>query len=137
MDNQTGELSELATLVTTRIQDISHKKNQKEIAQEVGFPSSNVISIIKSGATKLSLDRVPKMAKALELDLAVLMLPALRQFFTPEVISAIRDTFISAETETEREVLSLARNYMRKGDSLTHETRERLKEVFSQNKPSK
>jgi len=40
-------------------------KTQREIAMEAGFPSQNIISMIKSGDTKVPLSRVPALAKSL------------------------------------------------------------------------
>ena len=129
-------LSEVAALITTRLQDISARKSQKDVADEVGFPSKNVISIIKRGSTKLPLDRVEAMAKALDLDLVVMMMPALRQYYSEDVIGALRDTFSSAESETERHILAIARASMDVTQPLSFETRERLKEVFAANRPA-
>lgn len=131
--------SELAQLVTTRLEEIGGRKNQRDVSEEVGFPTANMISLIKSGATKLALDRVEKMAKALEIDLSVLMLPALRQFYSTETIAAIRDAFAptEAETKTEREILAIARNNMDVSAGLSFETRQRLKEVFAENTPKR
>lgn len=129
-------LSEVAALIATRLQDIASRKSQKDVADEVGFPSKNVISIIKRGATKLPLDRVEAMAKALDLDMAVVMMPALRQYYSEDVIAALRDTFASAETETERQILAIARECMNVSQPLFYETRQRLKEIFAANKPA-
>lgn len=136
MNANTRENLTLAQLIAARIEDLSPRKSQREIAEEVGFPSRNVISIIKSGATKLSLDRVEAMAKALELDLATVMIPALEQYYNQDTISAIRDVFSSAESKAEKELLALARIYLKNPQSLSFETRETLKQIFQQNKPS-
>lgn len=40
------------------------------MAREAGFENSNMITLFKQAATKLALDRVPSMAKALEVDTA-------------------------------------------------------------------
>lgn len=106
---QDGRLSELARLVTARLKDISFRKNQKEVADEVEFPNRNMLSLIKSEQSKLSLDRVPLMATALEMELETIMLPALRQYYSEEVINALRETFGSTETQTEHEILVIAR----------------------------
>jgi transcriptional regulator with XRE-family HTH domain len=130
-----GGSEELAAILNARLEEIGSYKSQKDVADEVGFPSANILSIIKRGATKLSLDRVEAMATALGLDLEVIMLPALRQYYTPEVIDALRKTFSSAETKTEREIISIARAHMDTKKNLSYETRQKLKEVFSDNKP--
>jgi transcriptional regulator with XRE-family HTH domain len=134
--NGGSDVSELATLISTRLQDISNRKSQGEVADEVGFNSKNVLSIIKRGSTKLSLDRVDAMAKALELDLRTLMLPALRQYFSEDVINALRETFAAEDTKTEREIITIARNYMDTKEPLSYETREQLKVIFESNKPA-
>jgi predicted XRE-type DNA-binding protein len=135
MDSNKIELSEMAQLLTTRLQDIASRKSQKEVAEEVGFVTPNVLSIMKKGATKLAIDRVPAMAKALDLELITVMLPALRQYFTEETIDAIRDAFTSAETDTERLILAIARKNMDTRQGLSHETREQLKSIFKTNTP--
>lgn len=43
-------------------------KSQTEIASEVGFDKPNVITMIKQGKTKVPLNKIGKMAKALEVD---------------------------------------------------------------------
>jgi transcriptional regulator with XRE-family HTH domain len=134
--NGGSDVSELATLISTRLQDISNRKSQGEVSDEVGFNSKNVLSIIKRGSTKLSLDRVDAMAKALELDLRTLMLPALRQYFSEDVINALRETFAAEDTKTEREIITIARNYMDTKEPLSYETREQLKVIFESNKPA-
>lgn len=42
------------------------QKTHAQIAQEVGFKTPNIISLIKTGRTKLPLERVPAMARALD-----------------------------------------------------------------------
>lgn len=136
MSKQEGNgRSELAALIDTRLNDIASHKMQRDVAMEVGFPSLNVMSAIKRGATKLSLDRVEAMARALELDLPVLMIPALRQYFTDDVIEAIRNTFNSTETKTERDILEIAQKNMDVNEPLSKISRDRLKEVFASNRP--
>ena len=71
--------SRLADFVTTRVLELRTRKTQAEIAAEAGFTNPNVISMLKSGATKLALDRVPSLARALECDPAYLLLLALEQ----------------------------------------------------------
>jgi hypothetical protein len=70
--------TDLAKYVAKRVLEL-RPKNQSEIAAEAGFPNANFVSMIKSGASKLALDRVPSLAKALECDPAFLMRLALEQ----------------------------------------------------------
>ena len=66
----------LAKFVDIRLLELKHKKTQAEIAEEAGFVNPNMVTMIKQGATKLPIDRVPALAKALEVD------PALRNVST-------------------------------------------------------
>ena len=56
----------------TRLLELKHKKTQAEIAKEAGFINPNMVAMIKQGATKLPIDRVPALAKALDSDPALL-----------------------------------------------------------------
>lgn len=71
--------SRLADFVTTRVLELRSRKTQAAIAAEAGFTNPNVMSMLKSGATKLPLDRVPSLARALDCDPAYLLLLALEQ----------------------------------------------------------
>jgi hypothetical protein len=43
-------------------------KSQKTIAKECGYPNSNIVTMFKQGTTKLPLDKVQTMARALDAD---------------------------------------------------------------------
>ena len=70
--------SELAHFVSKRILEL-RPKSQTEIAAEAGFPNANFLSMVKTGVSKLAIDRVPALAQALESDPAYLMRLALEQ----------------------------------------------------------
>ncbi len=61
-----GAHSKVAVFLTNAID--ASPKSQAEIAEEAGFPKSNIISMIKMGLTKLPVVRVPAMAKAIDVD---------------------------------------------------------------------
>ena len=69
----------LAKFIERRVLELKSKKSQLQIASEAGFPNPNMVTMIKTGATKLALDRVPSMARALECDPAFLLRLALEQ----------------------------------------------------------
>ncbi len=64
--------TDLAALVTKRTLQL-RPKSQIDIAGEAGFVNANVLSMLKSGATKLPLDRIPAIANALECDPSYLL----------------------------------------------------------------
>jgi transcriptional regulator with XRE-family HTH domain len=69
----------LAKFLENRLLELKHKKTQAEIAAEAGFVSPNMVTMIKQGANKLPIDRVPALAKALDVDPALLLRLALEQ----------------------------------------------------------
>jgi transcriptional regulator with XRE-family HTH domain len=72
--------SRLIPYLERRILELRASKSQAEIATQAGFASTNMISLIKSGSTRLPLDRVPALAVALEVDPARLLQLALEQW---------------------------------------------------------
>ncbi len=63
-------------------------RTQKEIAEDAGFPKPNVISMMKLGATKVPIDRIPALAEALGADADEFLEIALREYH-PEVFAVI------------------------------------------------
>ena len=59
----------------------SSDKNQRELADLVGYNNPNMIAQLKVGRVKLALDRVPAMAAALKINQLDLFKIALTQFY--------------------------------------------------------
>ena len=104
------EDTKLAKYVSQRILQLRPKKSQLQIASEAGFPSPNMITMIKQGASKLALDRVPSMARALEADPAYLMRLALEQAVSEESAAAIVETFGTPVSQNELGWLQVIRD---------------------------
>jgi hypothetical protein len=92
--------SALCKFLTKRINALASIKTQREIASEVGYDRPNVISMIKSGETKLPLDKVPALAKALQVDPKHLFRLALDQQH-PEAARIAHELFGNVVTENE------------------------------------
>ena len=60
--------TELARFLDKRISQLRGRRSQKEIATLAGFPNANMMSMLKSGANKVPIDRVVPLAEALETD---------------------------------------------------------------------
>lgn len=90
-----------ARYIADRVRDLAHRKTQSEIAAEAGFVNANFMSLLKSGKNKLPLDRVPSLARALEVDPAYLMRMALDQAVGATAAKAIIDIFGTPATENE------------------------------------
>ena len=73
------ENTRLAKFLETRVLELKHKKTQAAIAEEAGFVNQNMITMLKQGASKLPIDRVPALAAALYCDPALLLRLALEQ----------------------------------------------------------
>jgi len=114
-----------------RLRDLSHRKTQTEIAAEAGFVNANMLSILKSGKSKLPLDRIPSLARALECDPALLMRLALDQAVGATAAKAIIEIFGSPVTEHEHGWLEEIRDVSDNSDPrLTARSRAALRGIF-------
>ncbi|UVK40991.1 XRE family transcriptional regulator [Mesorhizobium sp. AR10] len=93
--------NEIAKFIDRRIDQLKGRKSQKDVAVEAGFINTNILSMIKTGATKVPFDRVPGLAKALECDPARLFLLALEQYFESSALVAIKQIFGTVVSENE------------------------------------
>lgn len=121
----------LARFLTKRVLELKHRKTQAQIADQAGFSSVNMMSMLKSGASKLPLDRVPSLASALECDPALLFRMALEQLDSPTTASAIDRIFGAVVTENERDWLEALRQASDHSDPrLTTRARNSLNAIF-------
>lgn len=88
--------------INARINEIIHRKTQQEMAREAGFKNSSMITLLKQGSTKLAIDRVPGMAKALEVDPASMMRLTLEQSVGITAAAALIECFGSPVTVNEQ-----------------------------------
>jgi transcriptional regulator with XRE-family HTH domain len=68
----------------------STDKTQKEIAQECGFEHPNVISMFKTGMTKLPINRISALANAIDAD-PVYLLRLVMLEYMPDTWGAVED----------------------------------------------
>mgnify|MGYP006269819397 FL=1 len=83
-------------------------KTQREIAREVGYPKPNVVSMMKTGDTKLPLDKIPLFAEALDIDAAMLLRLALAEYH-PEAYRVIVDAIGKPLSANERAMVEVYR----------------------------
>ena len=120
-----------AKLIADRVRDLSHRKTQAEIASEAGFANANMMTFLKNGRNKVPLDRVPSLAKALEVDPAYLMRLALDQAVGSTAAKAITEIFGTPTTENERGWLTELRDASDNNDPrLAARSRVALRGVF-------
>lgn len=126
------ERSRLAKFVDARLQEVSDRKHQRDIAREVGYASPNMISMIKQGHSKVALDRVIPLAKALECDPKVLMGLALEQFYPRVFVEKLIAVFSAPFTEKELSVIDAIREAGIGGDArITDEKRKEIIKILA------
>ncbi len=120
----------LARFLQKRILELK-PKTQGEIAFEAGFVNANVLAMIKSGATKLPVDRVPALAKALACDPAWLLRLALEQEPGDTTAAALMEIMGATVTRNEIAWLTEIRDASGNSDpSLTSRARSALRAIF-------
>ena len=122
----------LAAYLTKRILELRPRKSQQEIATEAGFINVNMMSMLKSGKSKIPLDRVSALAKALEVDPRLLFKMAIEQSSyetTSKVIDEIFGTIVSRNEVIWLEALRDASDH--KDPALTTRSRTALRSIFN------
>ena len=105
-------------------------KNQRQIAAEIGYEKPNMISMFKRGEAKVPLDKIPALAKALNVDAAFLFKLAIQQYW-PEMGKAIAEIFGTILTKNETKMIELIRHVTKGSDpDLTHDLERKLKAAF-------
>lgn len=103
----------VAEFIAYRLAEID--KSQREVAEECGFETPNIITMFKKGQMKVPLDRVGPLAKALDADPAHLLRLAMQEYM-PETWLSIEEILHS--TILSANELELVRKYRQvTGDS--------------------
>ena len=84
--------SALARYLDKRIDELRGFKTQREIAAEIGYKRPNIVSMLKTGETKVPLDKLPAFARALEADPVHLFRLGMIDLW-PELAAVIDDIF--------------------------------------------
>lgn len=121
----------LSKFIERRVLELRPAKTQGDIARQAGFTRPNYFSMIKTGVTRLPLDRVPALAKALEVDPTRLFMLALEQRGGDTTESAIRAIFGTLVTENEVDWLEEIRSASGGSDPrLTTRARSAIRAIF-------
>lgn len=125
------ENSPAAVFVRRQTELLGHRKTQRKIAHEAGFVNPSLISMFKTGASKIPLDRVPGLARALEVDPAYLMQLALEQAVGRTAAVALLEIFGPPTTINERAWLEEIRDASGHADpKMTTRSRIALRAIF-------
>lgn len=128
--------TKMARFLERRIQELQDRKDpksQRQIAQEAGFNRPNIISMMKTGESKVPLDRVPALARALEVDMRHLFRLALEQHFRgAEISAAIAEVFGNVVSNNEMEWVEFIREISHNSDPVPTETmKKEVREALS------
>nr|WP_170446215.1 helix-turn-helix transcriptional regulator [Ruegeria arenilitoris] len=123
--------SRLAKFVERRVLELKPTKSQADIASQAGYTNANMITMIKQGSSKVALDRVPALAKALECDPAYLMRLSLEQAIGETAAASVVEIFGDPVTENERSWLKAVREASDNSDPrLTSRSQAAIKSIF-------
>lgn len=122
----------LVKFLNRRILELRPRKTQREIGSETGFIAVNMMSMVKAGSSRLPLDRVPALAKALETDAAHLFMLAIQQH-DPTLERVIKEIFGTVVTKNEVTWLEEIRDASDHADpTLTTKARKAIRGIFGQ-----
>ena len=96
----------VADFIADRLADC--EKTQKDIASDCGFETPNIITMFKNGSTKIPLNRIGPLAKAIGADPVHLLRLAMNEYF-PETWEAVES--IMQSTVLTANELALVRCY--------------------------
>ncbi len=131
MTKKPHEDTKLAKYVERRVLELKSRKSQLQIANEAGFANPNMVSMIKSGSSKLALDRVPSMARAVECDPGYLMRLALDQAVGDTSAQAIVEIFGTPITSNELGWIEAIREASEHSDPrITSRSKAAIKAIF-------
>lgn len=76
-------------------------KSQRQIATEIGYPNPNIMTMFKTGQTKIPIDKIPGLARSIGVDPLFLMRMAMTEYMPSawQAIESVADakSLISAD----------------------------------------
>lgn len=97
MTNHSPVRTTVAEFIADRL--AASDKTQREISEECGFETPNIITMFKTGATKLPLNRIGPLAKALDADPAHLLRLVMTEYIPDtwgEIENIMQSTVLTA-----------------------------------------
>ena len=105
-------------------------KTAEEIAQEIGYSNANTVKLMVAGITKVPIDRIPRLAEALNVEPTQMMRAALEDY-APQMLKALEETFDFMASPNEREIIKVFRLLTSRSDPrMTPALRETIKAHF-------
>jgi hypothetical protein len=106
-------------------------RTQPQIAQELGYNRANIISMFKTGTTKVPINKLGPLAVALNADPGHMVRLGLETYY-PETYAAIKEYLGPIISPHEEEILAVIRKASKESDpKLTPAIREGLQKLFA------
>ncbi len=122
--------SKIAQYLTKQINALQAEKSQRQIAAEMGYEKPNIISMFKRGEAKVPLDKIPALAKAINVDVAFLFRLGLEQYW-PDLHEAMAGVGITPLTRNETRIINVIRKLSGNTDpALDKKDEEPLAKIF-------
>ncbi|EZI65444.1 hypothetical protein K021_1259 [Acinetobacter baumannii 25442_5] len=107
-------------------------KSQREIAEEIGFKRTNVLSMIKSGETRLPIDKIKPTALALGENPTRLLIRVLKEY-APDLIDVVESiTGQTPLTPNEINIVKTIRSVTMEDPSFYGDTRDKFVDVIKE-----
>lgn len=106
-------ISPTAMMLTKAIEDSD--LTQREIADRVGFKNANIISMLKTGETRVPLERIPALAATLGLDERHFLLVAIEEYH-PGVHEVLIDVLGLPLSDAELGIVTMFRMASMRGE---------------------
>src|SRR4051794_30916104 len=100
----------LVEYIQRKIAALKGVKTQRQIAREAGLPQSNLLTMFKTGDTKVALWRIPALAKALEADPVLMFRLALEEQRDSELQRVLVEIYAHAVSAEEAAVVEFIRS---------------------------
>jgi transcriptional regulator with XRE-family HTH domain len=107
-------------------------KTQRDIALAIGYDKPNPVNMMSKGTMKVPLDKVPALAKALNVDAGFLFRLVMHQQW-PDAADAIAQIFGTPLTKNETEIIEFVRSVSKNSDpSLSRDVETKLRAAFKE-----
>ena len=121
----------LAKFIQKRIDELRGHKSQADIAAQAGFTNANFLSMLKSGSSKLPIDRVSDLSRALDADPAYVLRLTLEQQLGEVAARAVSELLGTPLSKNEREWIDELRSASGDLDPrITRKSRDTLRAIF-------
>lgn len=107
MHDSLDDKCQVASFVERRVNQSPY--SQKEIAEMCGFNTPNIITMLKQGSTKVPVEKIPALAKALDVD-QVEFFTLVMKNYRPKEYEVIVKILGDPISEAERNIVKLLRD---------------------------